>query len=155
MSEVAHDNWKRLKLYEDAGMIDWLYFYIIFICKWISFSSLCKIVRSSVILLLPEYVLNICHRNDKLPNINQPINQYWISLIIITNFLIHFNVTKCSEKGVVVVINSWSVISSRVTTDTGDTDTDDVCKWHTYYDDRHSSGTSSLNQTALPLYETW
>ena len=37
-------------------------------------------------------------------------------------------VTKCSEKGVVVVINSWSVISSRVTTDTGDTDTDDVCK---------------------------
>jgi hypothetical protein len=37
-----------------------LYFYIIFICKWISFSSLCKIVRSSVILLLPEYVLNIC-----------------------------------------------------------------------------------------------
>ena len=97
MSEVAHDNWKRLKLYEDAGMIDWLYFYIIFISKWISFSSLCKIVRSSVILLLPEYVLNICHRNDKLPNINQPINQYWISLIIITNFLIHFNVTKCSE----------------------------------------------------------
>ena len=24
MSEVAHDNWKRLKLFEDAGMIDWL-----------------------------------------------------------------------------------------------------------------------------------
>jgi hypothetical protein len=76
-----------------------LYFYIIFICKWISFSSLCKIVRSSVILLLPEYVLTICHGNDKLPNINQPINQYWISLITITNFLIHFNVTKCREKG--------------------------------------------------------
>jgi hypothetical protein len=52
---------------------------------------LCKIIRSSVILLLPEYVLNICHGNVKLPNINQPINQYWISLIIITNFPIHFN----------------------------------------------------------------
>jgi hypothetical protein len=24
MSEVAYDNWKKLKLFEDAGMIDWL-----------------------------------------------------------------------------------------------------------------------------------
>jgi hypothetical protein len=26
MSEVPHDNWKRLKLFEDAGMIAWLVF---------------------------------------------------------------------------------------------------------------------------------
>jgi hypothetical protein len=24
MSEVAHDNWKKIKLFEDVGMIDWL-----------------------------------------------------------------------------------------------------------------------------------
>ena len=40
MSEVAHDNWKRLKLFEDVGMIDWLVFNAYF--SSISAMSWCK-----------------------------------------------------------------------------------------------------------------
>ena len=30
MSEVAHDNWKRLKLFEETGMIDWLIDWLVY-----------------------------------------------------------------------------------------------------------------------------
>jgi len=51
-------NWHSLDRELSSENTYSLYFYIIFICKWISFSSLCKIVRSSVILLLPELLFN-------------------------------------------------------------------------------------------------
>jgi hypothetical protein len=40
MSEVAHDNWNRLKLFQDTGMIDWLVFNANF--SGISAISWCK-----------------------------------------------------------------------------------------------------------------